>query len=95
MKAKVAKNFIEKLDWLSWQPMDYWIAMIQQHLSLCQLLVKQIVTSSLIEYNGEKGSHQKPHDGEYSRYGYKPGSVRIGDQKVPVQVQRIKNNVSG
>jgi transposase-like protein len=95
MKAKVAKNFSENLDWLSEQPMDYRIAMIQQHLSLCQLLVNQIVTSSLIEYVGEKGSHQKPHGGEYSRYGYNPGSVRIGDQKVPVQVQRIKNNVTG
>ena len=95
MKAKAAKNFSENLDWLSEQPIDYRIAMIQQHLSVCQLLVNQIVTSSLIEYVGEKGSHQKPNGGEYSRYGYNPDSVRIGDQKVPVQVQRIKNNVTG
>jgi hypothetical protein len=51
--------------------------MIQQHLSVCQLLVNQIVESTLVEYVGEKGSHQKPHDGQYSRYGYNPGGSRV------------------
>ena len=76
MKAKVAKNFSENLDWLNEQPIDYRIAMIQQHLSVCQLLVDQIVESTLVEYVGEKGCHQKPLDGEYSRYGYNPGGDR-------------------
>jgi uncharacterized protein (TIGR02145 family) len=56
--------------------MDYRIAMIQQHLSVCQFLVNQIVESTMVEYVGEKGSNQKPHDGQYSRYGYNPGGSR-------------------
>lgn len=95
MKAKVVKNFSENLDWLNDQPLDYRIAMIQQHLSICQLLVNQIVESTIQEYVGEKGSHQKPHDGQFSRYGYNPSSVRIGEKKVSIQSQRIKNNITG
>jgi len=58
------------------------------------LLINQIVESTISEFVGVKGSHQKPYDGQYSRYGHNPGSVRIGEQKVAVQAQRIKNNVT-
>lgn len=95
MKAKVAKKFGENLDWLMEQPMDYRIAMVQQHLSVCQLLINQIVESKIAEFVGEKGSHQKPYDGQYSRFGFNPSSVQVGEQKVPIQSQRIKNNVTG
>ena len=95
MKTKVVKNSSENLDWLNQQPIDYRIAMVQQHLSICQLLINQIVESSIEEFVGEKGSHTKPFDGQYSRYGYNPSSVRIGEKKIPVQGQRIKNNITG
>ncbi len=95
MKAKVTKNYGENLDWLMEQPMDYRIAMVQQHLSVCQLLINQIVESKIEAFVGSKGSHQKPFDGQYSRYGYNPSSVQVGEQKVAIQAQRIKNNITG
>ena len=94
MKAKVAKNYTENLTWLNEQPLDYRLSMIQQHLSLCQILINQLAEESISEFVGKKGSHQKPYDGQFSRYGYNPSSVQIGDSKVPIQVQRIKNNVT-
>ncbi len=94
MKAKVAKKFGENLDWLMEQPMDYRIAMVQQHLSVCQLLINQIVESKIAEFVGEKGRHQKPYDGQYSRFGFNPRSVQVREQKVPIQSQRIENNVT-
>ncbi len=94
MKTKVAKNFGENLNWLNEQPIDYRMAMIKEHLSLCQLLINQIAEESIAEYVGEKGRHQKPYQGQYSRYGYNASSVRIGDRKVAVQAQRIKDNIT-
>lgn len=94
MKAKVAKNYTENLDWLNEQPLDYRLAMVQQHLSLCQILINQLAEESISAFVGKKGSHQKPYDGQFSRYGFNPSSVQIGDSKVPIQAQRIKNNVT-
>jgi hypothetical protein len=41
------------------------------------------------EHTGERYSHDKPKEGRYSRWGSNPGSVRIGSEKVPVEVPRI------
>jgi len=38
---------------------------------------------------GPKYSHHKPHDGRYSRWGYNPGSVRIGEHRLAIQVPRV------
>lgn len=94
MKTKVVKNFSENLDWLTEQPIDYRISIIQEHLSLCQVLINQLAEESISEFVGEKGSHQKPYQGQYSRYGFNNSSVRIGDRKVAIQAQRIKDNIT-
>ena len=94
MKTKVVKNFSENLDWLTEQPIDYRISIVQEHLSLCQVLINQLAEESISEFVGEKGSHQKPYQGQYSRYGFNNSSVRIGDRKVSIQAQRIKDNIT-
>ena len=38
---------------------------------------------------GERYAHQKPHDGRYARYGYNPGSVRIGEHRLSVSIPRV------
>jgi hypothetical protein len=40
-------------------------------------------------------SHDKPNLGAFSRYGYNPGSVRVDDKKVAIDVPRIVNNLTG
>jgi transposase-like protein len=38
---------------------------------------------------GERYAHQKPHNGRYARYGYNPGSVRIGEHRLNLSVPRV------
>jgi len=41
---------------------------------------------------GERYNHEKPNEGQYSRYGSQPGSLKLGIERIPIDVPRIKDN---
>jgi hypothetical protein len=57
----------ENLRWLLTQPADVKIAMLESHLDLCRLLVNEILEEEVTALCGAKYSHEKPHQGRYSR----------------------------
>lgn len=79
------------LRWLLTQPADVKIAMLESHLDLCRLLVNEILEEEVTALCGAKYSHEKPHQGRYSRWGTNPGSVRMGAHRLTVIVPRIKD----
>jgi transposase-like protein len=79
------------LRWLLTQPADVKIAMLESHLDLCRLLVNEILEEEVAALCGAKYSHEKPHNGRYSRWGTNPGSVRIGEHRLTIIVPRIKD----
>jgi transposase-like protein len=85
----------EKLTWLFEQPIDIKVSLLTQHLTISQLIINQILEDDVSQLSGPRYSHDKPHNGVYSRYGFNPGSVRIGDKKVPIDVPRVVNNQTG
>lgn len=82
----------ENLRWLLTQPADVKIAMLESHLDLCRLLVNEILEEEVTSLCGAKYSHEKPHQGRYSRWGVNPGSVRIGEHRLTITVPRIKDH---
>ncbi|RME56765.1 hypothetical protein D6779_10025, partial [Candidatus Parcubacteria bacterium] len=78
-----------RLRWLLEQPLDIKLAMLQQHLEICRLLVNEILEDEVNQLTGPRYSHQKPHKGRYYRWGYNPGSIQIGDEKVRLWVPRV------
>jgi transposase-like protein len=92
---KSTKISREKLSWLYEQPIDIKISLLTQHLSIVQLIVNQILEEEVSMLSGPRYSHDKPLGGLYSRYGYNPGSVRVGDKKLAVEVPRVVNNRKG
>lgn len=85
----------EQLTWLFEQPIDIKVSLLTQHLTISQLIINQILEDDVSRLSGPRYSHDKPHNGVYSRYGFNPGSVRIGDKKVPIDVPRVVNNQTG
>lgn len=83
------------LSWLEEQSFDLKLELIRHHLSLCQIYVNEFMEQEVIGKAGARYSRNKPHEGRYSRWGYNQGSVRIGDQKVPVDVPRVMDNIEG
>ncbi|HLF62675.1 MAG TPA: IS256 family transposase [Saprospiraceae bacterium] len=79
----------KRLGWLMDQSVDLKLEVLRNHLSLCQIMINELLEEEVIEKAGERYSHNKPEGGRYSRWGYNPGSVRIGDTKVPIEVPRV------
>ena len=72
------------------QPLDVKLHLLQHHMELARLLVQEILEEDVVEHAGDRYSHDKPLQGRYSRLGSNPGSVRIGQQKIPIEVPRLK-----
>lgn len=82
----------ENLRWLLQQPADVKISMLESHLDICRLLINEILEEEVTALCGAKYSHEKPHQGRYSRWGFNPGSVRVGDHRLTIQVPRVFDN---
>ncbi len=92
---KSTKISREKLSWLIEQPIDIKVSLLTQHFSICQLIINQILEEEVCMMSGPRYSHEKPHMGTYSRYGFNPGSVRVGDKKLAIDIPRVVNNQTG
>ena len=77
------------------QPLDVKLHLLQHHMELARLLVEEILEEDVIEHAGDRYSHDKPFQGRYSRWGKNPGSVRIGQEKVPIKVPRLVDKHTG
>src|SRR5205085_6141516 len=71
------------------------LAIIANHLDICKAVINSLVQTAVQQQAGPKYCRIRPADGRYSRWGFNPGSVRIGNQKLPVAVPRVVDNTSG
>lgn len=95
MTKSTEKMSRQNFAWLFEQPLDLKVSILQQHLSICQLVINQILEEEVKYLSGERYSHDKPHEGRYSRYGFNPGSVNIGGKKLKVEVPKVVDNAEG
>lgn len=79
------------LDWLMEQTIDVKMEIMKSHLSICQIIANQIMNEELIRLAGDRYSREKPFNGRYSRWGSNPGSIRVGDQRLKVEVPRMRD----
>jgi putative transposase len=92
MSVKSSKVSREKIDWLLNQPIDVQLSIAQQHLDICKLVINSIMDVGVEELCGKRYSRDKPDEGRYDRWGYNPGSIKMGNQKLSVDVPRIYDN---
>ena len=95
MKVKPVSINRNKISWLLDQNMDVKLQALQHHLDISRMLINDVLEDEVIHYTGERYKHDKPHNSQYSRWGFNRGSVKIGHQRVPIDVPRIfdkKNN---
>jgi putative transposase len=95
MTKSTEKISRENFTWLFEQPLDIKVNVLQQHLSICQLVINQILEEEVKYLSGDRYSHDKPHEGRYSRYGFNPGSVNIGGKKLKVEVPKVRDAGEG
>lgn len=91
---KSSKISREKIGWMLTQPIETRVAMLGQHMEVCRLVINSILEEEVISFCGERYSHDKPFDGRYSRHGFNPGSVRLGNEKLPIEIPRVRDPVN-
>ena len=94
MESKISKIGTENLNDFLLETIDVQISLLQQHFDICKIVINSILGQEVDSLAGKRYSHDKPNEGRFSRWGYNPSSVKIGTQKVPVQVPRVMDNVS-
>lgn len=91
-KSKDRQLNRRNLSWLQEQSVDIKISLLQNHLSMCQIMINELLEEEVTQKAGVRYNRGKPYDGRYSRWGFNPGSVRIGDQKLKIDVPRLYDN---
>ena len=96
MAAKVKSSSInrKKISWLLDQNLDVKLQAMQHHLEISRMLINDILEDEVIQYAGQKYQRDKPHGGQYSRWGYNPGSVKLGSERLRVSVPRMYDNIN-
>ena len=75
-----------RLEELGGKPFEVKLALLQHHLQLARIFVQELLEEEVEEKAGQRHSHD---DRRFSRWGSNPGSVRIGEEKVPAKVPRM------
>jgi putative transposase len=76
---------------LSWNDPVGRLAMIQELIPLGLMAVESALQSDVMELVGARMNR----GGDLVRWGSNPGSVFLGEQKVPIRVPRVRNRAAG
>jgi transposase-like protein len=94
MKVKRTSINRKKISWLLEQDLDVKITALQHHLDISRMLVNDILEDEVNSYTGSWYTHDKPHDSRYSRWGTNPGSIKLGERRIKLEVPRIYDHKS-
>lgn len=89
---KINKINKEKLNFVLSLETDFMIELLKNQMELHRRIINLVLESEVEDLAGERYSHDKPNDGRYSRWGINTGSIRIGSEKLPVEVPRVYDN---
>lgn len=71
--------------------LDVKLHLLMHYAELARLLAREILDEEVTGLCGERYSRDKPLDGRYRRWGRNPGSIRIGEERVPIDVPRVRD----
>ena len=93
--SKTTRNKInrQKIDWLMSQPLDIQLDIATQHLEIIRIVLNSILEGLVSTYTGEKYKRNGSDQGRYQRWGFNPGSVKIGGQRIKVEVPRVHDKI--
>ena len=94
MKVIRKLNNRKGISWLLDQDIGVKLEVLRHQLVLSRMLINDLLEDEVKSYTGSWYSHDKPHDGRYSRWGYNPGSVKLGSERIRLDIPRIYDRES-
>jgi putative transposase len=82
------------LEWYFEQPLVTRLTILSNYLELALIMFNELIQDEVTSLAGKRYSHEKPHEGRYQRWGRNPGSIRLGQQRVSVNVPRVYDTVA-
>jgi len=86
--VKSSKINREQLQWVLEQPIEIQLNVLSNHLDICKVVINSVLQTAVSELCGERYRHDEKN---FTRWGYNHGSVRVGAQKIPMEVPRIRD----
>jgi len=83
------------VEWILEQPLEVQLSIVANHLDICKAVINSLLQTATEQQTGPRYCRVKPHAGNYSRWGFNAGSVRIGNQKLSVAVPRVVDKTTG
>ena len=93
--SKTTKVQRENIEWFFEQPIDIKFEMVMNHFEMSRIMINQIFEEIIREKTGERYEHALYGSKKYYRHGFNPGSIKLGDHKLPVEIPRIREASSG
>lgn len=90
--SKNKEKPIENLKDLLTQPKDIQLSIFKDFLELTSLYAQELFKEEVEKKAGEKYQRENtPEENKYDRWGSNPGSIRVGEEKIPIRVPRLLN----
>ena len=70
--------------------LDLKLHLLQHYAELARLLAREILDEEVGCLCGKRYNRDKPLDGRCRRWGSNPGSIRIQQERVPIDVPRVR-----
>ena len=74
-------------------PIDVKLYLLDHYAELARMLSREILDEEVAYLTGRRYSRTRPFGGRYHRWGTNPGSVRLGQERVPIEVPRIRDRI--
>lgn len=85
-------NRDKNLKWFQNLGIEEQLNIFQDYTEMLRIVASNIMQEEIKKKCGERYSREKPNSGRYNRWGYNPGSIKIGEEKIPIEVPRYKDN---
>lgn len=82
----------QNLEWFQSQKSVTKLCLLSHTIEIMKLVLNSFMESGAEAYCGKRYKHVKKGSRRYGRWGFNPGSVKIGDEKVPIEVPRIMDH---
>lgn len=65
--------------------------LLAHYTELARMLAYQLIDEEVASLAGARYERDRPHEGRYVRWGSNPGSIKLGDERLPIEVPRVRD----
>lgn len=65
--------------------------LLQHYAELARMLARELLDEEVTALCGDRYSRDKPFEGRYSRWGSNRGSIQVQEERVPIDVPRVRD----